>query len=488
MLVLYDYSKCTLDEGVDDELVKKLNELKIEPLNEKERIKLFEVIPENGCRKINVSNYVGFSVISNYTIAVLPRVFKRQGIVKAAIGLVKMLDYAFDLGIKVSTANLMEAAENGLHEIFFYLFAEELRNQIYLGLYREYQRYRGEEKILRGKLLLTKQLRKPPSKLHTFSVEYFLLSNNNLLNRIFRTVSELSLKYSRYRKTRLTLSEIISLLDNVEPLPLPVLAKPPKIKFTRLNKRFEKAYNLALIILYGLSELTGGETNGFFVKSEELFEEYIRVVLRRYGIGRSCWSYKGDKNKLILTRQIYPKLEKSSSEESSSGEKTQQEPDIIVECEDRITCLDVKYKDLEKENSTRKPEAGDLRQLYVYARALAKHDKNRGRKRIMVFLVYPYTGSFNNNVFRETKYYLYEYIVAPHDRTKQGETIEAVEGKEPLLMVLCYNLDIILEDKIDYEFINLLRCAIENMDYEKPEIILERLKEVEKEKTEVSPS
>lgn len=100
-----------------------------------------------------------------------------------------MLDIIYGLKFKIKERELTKLLEIGLqvgiHEIFIYLFAKALLAEIEKGLYREYVEVQSEESYLRGKLLLTKQIKKLPHKRHTFSVEFHDFTEDNLLNQIF---------------------------------------------------------------------------------------------------------------------------------------------------------------------------------------------------------------------------------------------------------------------------------------------------------------
>ncbi len=432
MIVLYEQSICELTDPKYKDLADKLEtyEAYLYDVNMdvKKRIRPFHVLEKiydqsNFLLKFSTSgvaeeSYVGFGAISNYMINILPKIFVEKDINEDAVyrivlGFLRMLDKAYGLGLPRSIyyapSELKPAFSNGLHEVLIYLFANILYNELLRGVYREYVDYVGEERFLKGKLLLTRQILKLPMKQHLFSIKYHRLSVNNTLNNILYYAAFLGTKHTRLRMTRHLLQYILALLDDAK------TTKPPvntSIVFNRLNERFKTVYNLARIIIFGLEPEPISEATGLFFDMNDIFEKYVYVILLEK---------LGDKYR-ILYQKREPRFITIKDANNNPIRGISQIPDITIISRDNnlpILYVDAKYKSVEKMGKLA-PDINDIRQMYIYLKILReKHNPEA----YGVVMVYPYVSGLYNKIF---VHYEKPLFIGEYDLGEDNEKIYIV--------------------------------------------------------------
>jgi len=316
--------------------------------------------------KIKARHYVGFAAVGNVFIQILPKVFKPkkeriqetpEETWKSILAFIRMLNMAYGLKIKDHDLAYLQGRKlrPNLYEVFIYLFAKSLWNEVQRGYHREYVEVHREEKFLRGKLLMSRQIRKLPHQLNTFSVEVHELIEDNILNRIFYASVREAMRKTTWGINRKLLGELMLAFDGVTPIHLRA-EHFERVHFTRLNERFRKPFELAkLLFMPASGEERSREVSGFFVDMNKLFERFIERV---------------------LVRNLPPGY-KMSYQESRSFLKNQdgnlQKPDYVIRKGDiPVIVLDAKYREL-KEGI---PSSDMLRQLYVYSRLWGYKNEN----------------------------------------------------------------------------------------------------------------
>ncbi|WP_456418774.1 McrC family protein [Methanocaldococcus infernus] len=399
------------------ELQEKLN------LDKEEIVKLFKKVnlgnnfnENNGIftiyyDRIKANQYVGFICLDNLVIQVLPKVFKNYKKNQGIKAFLLMINLAFNLNIKKNELKALSSPKSSLYEIFIYLFAKSLLNEIKRGFYKEYVKFKGEEKFLKGKLLISKQIKKLPHQRHKFSIEFHKLTSDNLLNQIFHYTTYISLKNTNLKENKKLLSNLVISFNDVT-LRKISLSDFKGVKFTRLNKRFRTAFNLAKIVLQSLGEFKKERIYGFFEDMNTLFEKFILSILsEEFKI-----KYQ-EKFKLFSSTENIKNLE--------------QKPDYIMYKGNKpILILDAKYQEIEKENEIiLSPDI--LRQIYTYARYYSNVNKD-----IVSALIFPKSKSYNNFDKR---------IIG------KGTFFDGLK-----LYILTYDLDTLIKGDVDKEFISVI--------------------------------
>ena len=390
---------------------------------------------------VGVRHYVGFAAVGNVFVQVLPKVFKPSNNTKnedstwsSIMAFIRMLNLAYGLKIRNYDLAYLQGRKlrPNLYEVFIYLFAKSLWNEVQRGYHREYVELHSEEKFLRGKLLLSRQIRKLPHQLNTFSVEIHELLEDNLLNRIFYTSIRMALRRTAWQTNKKLLGELMLVFDGVTPIRL-TREHFERVHFTRLNERFKHPFELAKLLFMPPSG--GGkkrEVSGFFVDMNELFERFIaKIILRNLPEGYTLWYQKGYP---FLTRGKYIKERERCSKNTDC---LPQKPDyVITRRKTPVLVLDAKYREF-KENM---PSSDMARQLYVYSKIL-EHDSKEKRKnkiepKIPAVLIFPASNSYNCDLPEEDKCSEFEFF----DGTK--------------LYIVAYNVES-LKSRLDIDMKNI---------------------------------
>ena len=327
---------------------------------------------------LKAKSYVGFAFLDSLQIQILPKIYRNERApdeekkAEALAVFLKMLDISYNLRIKEKelTKLLEMGLQNGLHEVFIYLFGRTLLEEIERGYHREYVEVQSEEKFLRGKLLLTRQIKKLPSRRHTFSVEFHDFTEDNLLNQIFYAATLLAMQKTRLPINKKLLSQLILIFSDVTPKKI-LRSHLEKVHFTRLNERFKLPFNLAIILLFGFGGIFGEEkTFGFFVDMNRLFQKYVYEAIKReftqYNVEEETYIGNLVTNKSIPVR-----------------------PDIVIKRDNEIKLIvEIKYKEISEDELVR---SGDLYQIYAYSRV--------GNSNVV--LIYPKRENFNEWLIKE---------------------------------------------------------------------------------------
>ena len=324
--------------------------------------------------KIKARHYVGFAAVDNVFLQILPKVFKpkkgqtqetQEDTWKSILAFIRMLDMAYGLKIKDHDLAYLHGRklQPNLYEVFIYLFAKSLWSEVQRGYHREYVEVHREEKFLRGKLLMSRQTRKLPHQLNTFSIEVHELIEDNLLNRIFYASVREALRRTTWGLNRRLLGELMLAFDGVTPIHLGT-EHFERVHFTRLNERFRKPFELAkLLFMPASGKGKSREVSGFFVDMNKLFERFIERVLSRYA---------EENGYRLTTNKDSENREELFNNKPSGASLKNQYPDYILHLNGELIILDAKYTELIKTNKKGetkielKPDIA--RQLYVYSR------------------------------------------------------------------------------------------------------------------------
>lgn len=188
-----------------------------------------------------------------------------------------MLMYVYD--IKLSNEQIAscknEKSETFL-EVLVQMFVQNLLDELKKGIYKEYVTHEDNLKTLKGKYLINENLKYNFVKTKIYC-EYDEFSENNTLNQFFLyTIKNLQ----KFVKNKKYLKQCELIFDEVESFSFDVDLL--NIHFTRVNKRFEKSYYLALLLLKRLIPLysKGKNSFAFLFDMNVLFEKFIAKAIK----------------------------------------------------------------------------------------------------------------------------------------------------------------------------------------------------------------
>ena len=354
----------------------------LEQLNESAGTELLRL----GRTHLQATQYVGVVQMGETTLQILPKIDYdpvgdadarddsrpfQAAVDSATRNLLYLLSYTQDLQVKEQDIAPLLAQRSSWFELLTRLLAMELQRQIKPGLQRAYVSFEDTLPVMRGRWQLDRQLTRRPHVRHRFDVAYDEFSPDTPLNRVFRYVVERLLFLSREPGNRRLLRNISKWLIDVERLGEITQADLEAVHFTRLNQRFEPAFNTARLFLENKAiQLAAGkdQTFAFVFDMNRLFEEFVyRFIVRyRQRILKDSW------------RQARPRYQAKGrpihlAEKVPSGKTVfRLEPDILFTSPSgrAVLVLDTKYKRLAHNQQRLGIAEGDMYQMLAYAVAL----------------------------------------------------------------------------------------------------------------------
>ena len=243
-----------------------------------------------GRRELQAGEYVGVVRLGRRTVQVLPKFYRegtgsREGrAFEATRNLLHLLAYAGRLRVREHDLASMLRRGADWFEILTRLFASHLLEEWQRGAHRHYRAVEDTLPVLKGKLLVAEQLRRPLRR-HLFAVAFDEFTADTELNRVFRFVVERLFGATRDGENRRLLGELRHWMDEVS-LPARVTAADARPSLvTRLNRRFEPLLNLARLFLAESSlQLAAADfsTFAFVLDMNQLFESFLVGFIERH--------------------------------------------------------------------------------------------------------------------------------------------------------------------------------------------------------------
>ena len=222
------------------------------------------------------------------------------------------------------------------------MYLAEIERLVNKGLIKRYQKNQSNQNALKGKLLFAKNIQQNLVHRERFYCEHQVYDRNHLLHQIlYKGLQILKTFVNDALKDRLNrLLFEFQEIENIE-----ISEKHfRKIVFDRKNSDYQKAFDIAKIIILNYSpSLNYGSENllTLLFDMNALWEEYIFRILQKH---------KKDEGK--VSRQDSKKFWKNKCIR----------PDIILQIEQKTFVIDTKWKIIETNN----PSDEDLKQMFVY--------------------------------------------------------------------------------------------------------------------------
>jgi 5-methylcytosine-specific restriction enzyme subunit McrC len=322
-------------------------------------------------RCIQAAQHVGVVRLGHRTIQILPKIYRlgetdEKGRARQATrNLLYMLECAGNLPIREhALAPLLKFGDDWF-EILTRLFASHLLEEWQRGAYRTYHTVKDSLPVLKGKWLISEQL-KYPARQHIFTVAYDEFTADNQLNQVFRFAVERLWQLTRDSGNRQLLGQLRQWLDEVTLLPSVTIADANPAQLTRLSQHFRPLLNLARLFLDGGTlQMTAGDlsTFAFVFDMNQLFEAFIASVIYRH---RS--EIFDDQ---LADCELLTQSHGTTMFLARRGERNvfQTKPDLAIrKAPDYFPLLiDTKYKRLDKSDLKLGVSQSDFYQMYAYA-------------------------------------------------------------------------------------------------------------------------
>lgn len=367
-ITLFEYS--TPEKKEEVEYLWKIRS-RLQKINKIAKATIFEP----AWKTVKARNYVGVLNVGETTIQILPKLYKssdEKRVEEATKNLLFMLSFTKRLKLKETGLSRLKKDQSNLYECIIYLFAKNLLEILKKNYRRDYERREEDLKFVRGKILVSKQIRRPLQ--HSILCSYHELSEDILLNRILKYTCHLLASRVRNRENWILLQNILSIYDSVSLTPIR-LSDFEKIRFSRLNEDYEPFISLARLFLENMSlELQSSQFKTFSLLFDMnvLFEEFIGEFLRRYQreifgdteFGDCEMHLQKDRRWLVEEPKAFRLI-----------------PDIVFSDGKVKLIIDTKYKTLDSSKPHFDVSQSDIYQMFAYAK---KFDCNK------IVLLYPW--------------------------------------------------------------------------------------------------
>ena len=314
--------------------------------------------PENAIlsrthKGLKAGQVVGVLSIPGLTLEILPKIDRNDGDVRVA--LIRMLAVAWDLRVVDGDFAALDTQRTDLLELLVRLFAERLHAATRRGLPRHYVTHEGDLKLLRGKLVVSRQVTALAARRDLLSCQFDELSVDAPLNRVLKAAVRRLISPDRSPANARLLSNLAASFEMVEDVSDPL---KERVRLDRTNRSFHELYELAKLFLRGDSQsTTSGRSTGLALlfKMNDLFEGFV---------GR-CLTRALAPSRLVRLQHSRHHALVDSNDQPFFALK----PDIVVDPEGAPIIIDTKWKLLDQGEPTLGVTQSDVYQLMAYSQA-----------------------------------------------------------------------------------------------------------------------
>jgi 5-methylcytosine-specific restriction enzyme subunit McrC len=217
---------------------------------------------------VKPKNYCGFLSIEDESYFIIPKISDSES--ENLNIFIYMLIYAYDINLKNEDIMSAYNQEHQIFELFIRLFSDTLLNEFKRGVFKQYVTMQENLKVLRDKYIILQNFNNFYHQ-NIYS-EFDEFSIDNELNQFFLYAIRTFKKFSSYGN----LHRCESVLDEIEYFN--VNTRRLNIHFDRMNSRYQKSYEVALMLLQKLVPMTQKGTDksfAFLFGMAEVFEKFV---------------------------------------------------------------------------------------------------------------------------------------------------------------------------------------------------------------------
>jgi len=338
--------------------------------------------------RLKAKNYVGIiQTKRGYTLEILPKIYNQQEESLSKSIFLELLRILYKLPNfkQINTAHF-HSVNMPILEIFIEMFLDEVSTIIQQGIKNDYIGKNENAYYLKGKLLVSEQIKHNHIHRERFYVNYDEYSSNRPENRLLKSTLKYLVSISS------TYSNISRARQYLEHLQMITFSKNIDADFKRCNTRQKgmKHYRSALIwanIFLRKKSFSNfsGESIAFSIlyPMERLFESYVEHWL---------WENEPDVSNVIVTT-ITDTFVKDAKEKEVAGVK----PDYLIVKNNRVSIVaDAKWKIIDKDSHFKN---SDFYQLFAYKHI---YETKHAIDNIELRLYYP-----KSNFLKEARVYQY---------------------------------------------------------------------------------
>lgn len=365
---------------------------------------------------IKTGRYVGtVQTKDGQVIEILPKIYKSGDRAEEDIALCRRVFLRMLSCFQQSQAKSFQEAALSTKENFPILeayisrYLSEVERLLMVGLKKNYFQVEENQKFLKGRLLINKQISKNRVDKTRFAVRYSKYIEDIPQNRII--VSTLY-KLSKTSQSSVNVSRSYSLLSAFSDIPPSSNVESDLLFSLRSNRLFSNYENLLqwssqFFLNKGFTTFSGNHVNqSLLFSAEKLFESFIAHLFKKYA---KDYAVSSQHSKYFL-------VDKYGDTEHG---KFRLRPDIVVESKDSknfadydTIIIDTKWKNLDSSAPDKNYliDIKDMYQLYAYGQKYHLGDSYFLDIIPKLVLVYPYTEKFQT----ELKSFVYEEVKAKY--------------------------------------------------------------------------
>jgi 5-methylcytosine-specific restriction enzyme subunit McrC len=321
--------------------------------------KKLEIISSaEGKFQLKAKGYVGaISLPSGIIINILPKIEKNSW-----ENLFKLFEYTEDIEPKYDGGHVFAEKGDSLWDIFANIFTKKIMYLINTGLYRKYVTKTEEITAIRGRLLVTQNIRSPQKFRTKHWCEFDELSYDVLENQLVLYCTSLLVRKVKNIKTKQKLIRIKHIIQSQDVALKSkfTLSDANLIVITRMNKKYEPVFRYCKLILENsaykkFSDEGEIEIPSFTISMWKLFEGFVAKALREHPDKKINAALKVKSENILEPMTDYPNRKKYAT-------KTPRlEPDHTLKKDKKKLILDTKWKS--------RVDSNDWYQMITYALA-----------------------------------------------------------------------------------------------------------------------
>ena len=274
-----EVQKC-LNREVDFNYIDKIKE-EIKKINVKLNLKVIKLYFDY----IQATQYVGFIRLKEFSIQIIPKIYKDNEVLPNLEYLIFLLKYLKLSGISLKKLDLglLGKSKGDLFSFLIEMFLIELKKQIIAGLYRSYMVLKDSSQFIKGKLLVNQQIKYNIVKPWLFFCQFEEFMENNPINQIFKYALFLLKNSIQSTNIKKLIDEILILFINVDFIKIEPFHFE-RIHFTRLNIFYKHLIGFCKLIItqsnINFNKRTI-ESFYFLFDMNRLFEKFISIFMKR---------------------------------------------------------------------------------------------------------------------------------------------------------------------------------------------------------------
>ncbi|MEC7120333.1 MAG: McrC family protein [Pseudomonadota bacterium] len=317
-------------------------------------------------------------------LEILPKAFKHDDTPEAARAiLLKMLAAVPEITALLQTKATVQLAKMPLLDVFLQLALDSFAQVIQRGLRRDYRTEQGNLPTLRGRLLVSQQLRHNLTNQAQFFTAHDEYTAIRAENRLLKSALLMASRIAKSTKQQHLAHELLLRIGDV-PASQQLAQDWRAVRLDRNMSYYRPALAWAKILLDQHSPLVNAgqqEALSLWFDMNQLFERYVLVCLNQ-NLPKGHQILAQSREKAMLHLQSTQKLEQHGT----------LKPDLLYQIDGQAQqVLDTKWKLINTPNPIQSVSPADLYQMQAYAAAYLPHGGQ-------VCLIYPKTAQFQQPI------------------------------------------------------------------------------------------